>query len=215
MRTLTPRIVGEILQHEGLARETYRDSVGVWTWSVGITDASGHKVARYRDNPQPLERCLEVFVWLLTTRYLPPVLGAFGTFEPSEHQLAATLSFHYNTGAIGRATWLKRFLEGDAEAAREALLDWRRPPEILPRRRRERDLFFDATWSGVGTVAVYDVAKPGYRPVRPKRVAMGEAIESILRVTTRRVASSEGAESPPPSTAQPPPPRNWFERLFD
>ena len=62
MRTLTPRIVGEILQHEGLAREAYRDSVGVWTWSVGITDASGHKVARYRDNPQTIERCLEVFV---------------------------------------------------------------------------------------------------------------------------------------------------------
>ena len=56
MRTLTPRILGEILQHEGLAREAYRDSVGVWTWSVGITDASGHRVARYRDNPQPLER---------------------------------------------------------------------------------------------------------------------------------------------------------------
>ena len=74
MRTLTPRILGEILQHEGLAREAYRDSVGVWTWSVGITDASGHKVARYRDNPQTIGRCLEVFVWLLETRYLPAVL---------------------------------------------------------------------------------------------------------------------------------------------
>ena len=108
MRTLTPRpltpmIVGEILQHEGLAREAYRDSVGVWTWSVGITDASGHKVARYRDNPQPLERCLEVFMWLLTTRYLPAVNAAFGAFDPTEHQLAAALSFHYNTGAIARA----------------------------------------------------------------------------------------------------------------
>ena len=94
MRTLTPRIVGEILQHEGLAREAYRDSVGVWTWSVGITDASGHRVSRYRDNPQPLERCLEVFVWLLTTRYLPAVLAAFGAREPTEPQLAAALSVH-------------------------------------------------------------------------------------------------------------------------
>ena len=72
MRTLTPRIVAEVLQHEGLAREAYRDSVGVWTWSVGITDASGQNVARYRDNPQSIERCLEVYVWLLTARYLPP-----------------------------------------------------------------------------------------------------------------------------------------------
>src|SRR5688500_7442728 len=154
--TLTPRTVGEILHHEGLVREAYRDSAGVWTWSVGITDASGHRVARYRDNPQSIERCLEVFVWLLTTRYLPAALAAFGAFEPSEHQLAA-LSFHYNTGAIARASWLKRFLAGDAEAAREAILDWRRPLEILPRRRRERDLFFDAKWSGDGTMAAYEV----------------------------------------------------------
>ena len=215
MRTLTPRIVGEILQHEGLAREAYRDSVGVWTWSVGITDASGHRVARYRDNPQPIERCLEVYVWLLNTRYLPPVLAAFGAFEPAEHQLAAALSFHYNTGAIARASWLKRFLAGEPEAARAAILEWRHPAEILPRRRRERDLFFDATWSGDGTVAVYEVAKPGYHPVRPKRVDASEAIEAILRGRTRRDASSEDPETPPPSIEQTPPPRNWFERLFD
>ena len=212
MRTLTPRIVGEILQHEGLAREAYRDSVGVWTWSVGITDASGHKVARYRDNPQPLERCLEVFVWLLTTRYLPAVNAAFGTFEPTEHQLAAALSFHYNTGAITRASWLKRFLTGDAEAAREAILDWRRPPEILPRRRRERDLFFDAKWSGDGTVAVYDVAKPGYRPIRPQRAEVAATLERLLHPPIEVVgepAQSPQASAPPQSDEG-----NWFDRLF-
>jgi GH24 family phage-related lysozyme (muramidase) len=100
MRTLTPRIACELLAHEGLVREAYRDSQGVWTWSVGITDASGHRVERYRDNPQTLERCLEVYVWLLQRRYLPPVLAAFGRHDPAEHELAAALSFHYNTGAI-------------------------------------------------------------------------------------------------------------------
>ena len=215
MRTLTSRIAGEILQHEGLAREAYRDSVGVWTWSVGITDASGHRVARYRDNPQPLERCLEVFLWLLTTRYLPAVNAAFGAFDPSEHQLAAALSFHYNTGAIARASWLKRFLDGDAEAARKAILDWRRPAEILPRRRRERDLFFDAKWSGDGRVAVCEVAKPGYRPVRPRRLAVDEVLNGLL-------ANDGVVNSPRPKdeTAHPVGVRdsrtaNWFERLFE
>jgi len=79
-------------------------------------------------------------VWLLQTRHLPVVVAAFGPFRPAEHQLAAALSFHWNTGAIQRAAWLKRFLDGDAQGAREAILDWRRPPEILPRRRREPDL---------------------------------------------------------------------------
>lgn len=213
MRTFTPRIVGEILQHEGLAREAYRDSVGVWTWSVGITDASGHGVARYRDNPQPLERCLEVYVWLLTTRYLPAVLAAFGTFEPEEHQLAGALSFHYNTGAILRASWLKRFLAGEEDAARQAILDWRRPPEILPRRRRERDLFFDAKWSGDGTVAVYEVAKPGYRPVRPKRTDVAEVMERLIGSPT--TMSAPAPAQLPSKSATSEPRRNWFDRLFD
>ena len=213
MRTLTPRILGEILQHEGLAREAYRDSVGVWTWSVGITDASGHKVARYRDNPQSIARCLEVFVWLLETRYLPVVLAAFGAFEPEEHQLAGALSFHYNTGAIGRASWLKRFLAGDSEAARRTILDWRRPPEILPRRKRERDLFFDAKWSGDGTMAVYDVSKPGYRPVRPKRTTIAPLLATQLAPD---IAEASKPPSAPPATASPETDgRNWFDRLFD
>ena len=207
-RTLSPRILGELLQHEGLAREAYRDSVGVWTWSVGITDASGHKVARYRDNPQSIERCLEVFVWLLTARYLPAVNAAFDAFEPDEHQLAAALSFHYNTGAIARASWLKRFLAGETEAASKAILDWRRPPEILPRRRRERDLFFDATWSGDAKVAVYEVAKPAYRPVRPRRMDIGPLLDGLL--------DTEIPETPPsPEPSATHDTRNWFERLFD
>ena len=213
MRTLTPRILGEILQHEGLAREAYRDSVGVWTWSVGITDASGHKVARYRDNPQSIEHCLEVFVWLLETRYLPAVLAAFGAFEPEEHQLAGALSFHYNTGAIGRASWLKRFLDGDAEAARAAILDWRRPPEILPRRRRERDLLFDAKWSGDGKMAVYEVSKPGYRPVRPKRMPVEILLNGLLGTVT--APDCDLAETPDATALPPTDNRNWFERLFD
>ena len=214
MRTLTPRILGEILQHEGLAREAYRDSVGVWTWSVGITDASGHKVARYRDNPQSIERCLEVFVWLLETRYLPAVLAAFGAFEPEEHQLAAALSFHYNTGAIGRASWVKRFLDGDVEAAREAILDWRRPSEIVPRRRRERDLFFDAKWSGNAKVAVYEVSKPGYRPVRRTRQDVDMVLDSLLARPCVADAGSPEKEADNSADTRNSPVANWFDRLF-
>ena len=215
MRTLTPRILGEILQHEGLAREAYRDSVGVWTWSVGITDASGHKVARYRDNPQSIERCLEVFVWLLTTRYLPAVLAAFGAFEPEEHQLAGALSFHYNTGAIARASWLKRFLDGDADAASKAILDWRRPPEILPRRRRERDLFFDAKWTGDGRVAVYEVSKPGYRPVRSRRISVDSVLDGLLGRGDAADVQYVPDEAPLTVAIPAPDPKNWFDRLFD
>ena len=33
---LTPKIVLEILSHEAMVRQTYKDSVGVSTWSVCI-----------------------------------------------------------------------------------------------------------------------------------------------------------------------------------
>jgi len=206
---LTPRIVGELLFHEGLVREAYRDSAGVWTWSVGITDASGHRVGRYRDNPQGVARCLEVFLWLLATRYLPAVLAAFGAYSPAEHELAAALSFHWNTGAIQRAAWLRRFLGGDP-AAREAMLDWRRPPEILPRRRRERALFFDGVWSGDGTVAVYEVDKPSYRPVRPRRMAIDGMIADLL--VGSRICSDSGVSLPSPPVPQAA--KSWFDGLF-
>ena len=219
MRALTPRIVGELLAHEGLVPEAYRDSRGVWTWSVGITDASGHRVGRYRDNPQSLERCLEVFVWLLTTRYLPAVVAAFGACDPAEHELAAALSFHWNTGALPRAQWLKRHCAGDRDGARACFLDWRRPPEVLPRRRKERDLFFDARWSGDGTVLLYDVAKPSYRPVDPRRIEVASLLATLLPSVPAPEAFLPQDSGPcgPGVDPQPPaPPRqSWFDRLFD
>ena len=48
--------------HQPLAREAYKTGKDVWSWSVGITNSSGHKVApTYKDNPASLKRCLEVF----------------------------------------------------------------------------------------------------------------------------------------------------------
>jgi len=221
MDRLSPRIVAELLHHEGLVREAYRDSAGIWTWSVGITDASGHRVGRYRDNPQSIEHCLEVFVWLLTTRYLPAVLAAFGTHAPSEAQLAAAISFHWNTGAIARATWLKRFLAGNAGEAQSTFLDWCRPPEVLPRRRCERDLFFDARWSGDGGVLLYDVGKPGYRPVNPRRIQVAPQLAALMAAASEPEpaafsAQDSGPRGPAVEPLPPAPPRrSWFERLFD
>lgn len=209
MRSLTPRIVLEILAHEGIVPQAYRDSQGVWTWSVGLTNASGHQVyPRYRDKPQPLEHCLGVFLWVLRERYLPAVLTAFGAHELAEHELAGALSFHYNTGAIARADWRRRFLDGDRARAAKAFLDWSRPNAAAARRRRERDLFFDADWSSDGTALLYDVAKPSYRPCRGRRVAIAEAVT--------RLFLDEQAPAPAPCLASVPQPSraSWFDWLF-
>jgi lysozyme len=163
---LTEKTLLEIAEHEGLVLEAYRDSVGVLTWGFGVTNASGHKVDRYIGKPSTIERAVEVYEWLLRTKYLPEVIRAFRGRELTEAQLTAALSFHWNTGAIGRADWVKSFLAGYTPHARLEFMNYSRPREIIARRKAERDLFFDGRWSGDGLVTIYDrVRKPGGVPV--------------------------------------------------
>lgn len=162
---ITPNIAAELVQHEGIVREAYRDSVNVWTWSVGVTTSSGHVVyPRYKDNPQTLKRCFEVYEWVLRNNYLPAVRSAFQNRMLTESQLGAALSFHYNTGGIRRASWVKLWLQGEITAARAAMMNWKKPEEIIPRRKEERNLFFDGAWSNNGKGTEYKVLKPSYRP---------------------------------------------------
>jgi GH24 family phage-related lysozyme (muramidase) len=161
---ITAKVAMELLHHEAIVQEAYKDSVGVWTWGVGVTDASGHLVGRYKDNPQPIARCLEVFVWLLRRKYGPEVQEAFVGHDLTEAQFSAALSFHYNTGAIGRASWVKTFLAGDSAKAAAQFMEWRRPPEIIKRRQAECDLFFHGKWAQDGTTTVWPVRKPSYTP---------------------------------------------------
>lgn len=155
---ITPRVALELASHEGLVRQAYKDSVGVWTWSIGITNASGHNVERYIGKPQTLERCLEVYVWALE-KYADDVRKVFKDKPLNEHQFAAAVSFHYNTGGIARASWVKKWLAGDVAGARKDFMNWSKPKEIIPRREKERDLFFDGKWSNNGTVTEYTRVK--------------------------------------------------------
>lgn len=161
---LSKRTLLELVSHEGIVLEAYKDSVGVWTWGVGVTAASGHSVSRYKDNPQSVTKVMDIFKWLVETKYLPPVIAALGE-DLTESQLAAALSFHYNTGAIGRASWVKSYNKGNLATARKQFMNWSKPEEIIPRRKKERDLFFDGVWSNDGTATVFTkVRKPSYAP---------------------------------------------------
>ncbi len=197
---ITPRIAAELIAHEGVVCEAYLDSVGVWTWSVGLTDASGHRVGRYRDNPQPLSHCLAVFIWALRRNYLPAVLAAFGTYQPQEHELAAALSFHWNTGGIARAEWMKLAMASDRVRARTAMLNWARPVSLLGRRRKEQALFFDGIWSEDGQALVYAVSKPSYRPVNGKRVAIADLLVKAFESDAVPLVTASAEHPPEPGT---------------
>ncbi len=161
---LSERMLLEIAEHEGLVLEAYLDSVNVWTWGFGVTNNSGHKVGRYLKKPSTVERAVEVFEWLLRTRYLPQVRAAFRGRELTEAQLTAALSFHWNTGAIGQADWVQSFLLGRREKAWAEFMNWASPREIIDRRKAERALFFDGKWSGDGVVLLWERVRPNGTP---------------------------------------------------
>jgi lysozyme len=179
---ITPRVAMEVVSHEAIVLESYKDSKGIWTWGVGVTDMSGHAVGRYKDQPQPIRQVLAIFAWLLKTKFAPDVVAEFQGHVLTEAQFAAALSFHYNTGAIRSAGWADLWRAGKIEAAKEAFLQWKKPPEILSRRTAERDLFFDGVWSNDGTALVIPVTKPSYQPHfrRAARVNIMAELEAAL-----------------------------------
>lgn len=180
---LTPKIVAFIASEEGIVREAYKDSKGIWTWALGVTNASGHEVyPRYLDKPQTIERCLEVSLWLLENKYLPAVRVAFRGHELTEAQLAAALSFHWNTGAILSSSWVGKWKAGEIAQAKRRFMDWNKPAAIIPRRARECELFFNGDWPPL-VANVYPVAKPSYTPrfSKAQRVNLGPLLEGMAK----------------------------------
>lgn len=179
---ITPRIALELLSHESIVREAYRDSKGIWTWGVGVTSRSGHSVERYKDKQTTIKQALEVYIWLLQENYLPGVLKAFEGFRLTEAELGAALSFNYNTGDIRNAKWVKSVQQGDVADARLQIMNYQRPPELKKRRQKERALFFDGKWSNDGLVTVYPVRKPSYKPnwSKGRRVNVNAQLKALL-----------------------------------
>ncbi len=155
-KIVTARIACEIGYHEAVIREAYRDSVGTWTWSVGLTNATGHNVERYIDNPQTMEHCLNIYVWALNN-YADAVRQTFDDFPMTEEQFGGALSFHWNTGSIRKASWVDAMKSGDMKDAEARFMLWNRPPEIVQRRKKEADLLFRGIWANDGKMTEYDI----------------------------------------------------------
>lgn len=179
---ITVKVMQELLHHEAMVLEAYRDSRRIWTWGVGIATTSGFDVKQYKDNPQPVETVIKAYVDMLIQKYAPDVLKAFSSVTLTEYEFAAALSFHYNTGAILRAHWVKHFLKGNKTAALQSFMNWSKPPEIMKRRKAERDLFFDAVWTSDGKATVYPVRKPGYNPDwrNAKRIDVRDQLKAAI-----------------------------------
>lgn len=148
----------EVACHEAIVRQAYKNAGDVWTWSVGLTSATGHNVERYIGKPQSLEHCLRVYAWALDN-YADAVRRTFAGYELTKEQFTAALSFHWNTGGITKASWVKHWKNGKIAAAKKAFMAWNKPSYVIGRREDECDLFFDGKWSNNGTMPEYTRVK--------------------------------------------------------
>ncbi|MCA9340669.1 MAG: lysozyme, partial [Candidatus Saccharibacteria bacterium] len=133
--------LAELASHEGVVPMPYKDSVGVWTFGVGHT--------RYAGDPNPanlpkgvaqkLSYVFEVFARDVQ-KYANDVSRALKV-PVEQHEFDALVSFHYNTGAIARASLMTKLNAGDRAGAARAFMYWTKPKEITARRQKEMELF--------------------------------------------------------------------------
>ena len=157
--------------YEGLVPGPYRDSVNVWTYGIGHTAAAGPPDPKAMPRGMPAN--LDAEVALATALYRADigyceerVRRAF-TRPPTQHQFDAAVSFDLNTGAINRATWVKSHNAGNEAKAAEEIMNWRKPEEVIGRRRWEQRMYRDGNYPGT-PIVVWGVDNSGaviWRPV--------------------------------------------------
>lgn len=192
--TINFRLASELIFHEAVIRQSYKDSGGVWTWSVGLTSATGHDVNRYIDLPQPMQRCMDIYVWALRN-YTKQVDKVFAGVPLSPEEYAGAVSFHWNTGAIRVARWVQYFIGDNMPAAEESFLTWNKSggkvvKGLTDRRKREADLIWRGIWSSDGKTTEYTRLTSNHVPVWSSAIrvdvrnellnAFGNSVELVL-----------------------------------
>lgn len=168
-------------RHEGVVLTAYRDAGGVLTIGAGLTASSGVIV------PKPgmtitAEEASRLLKLALQRNYEPAVRRAMPGADQCEFD--GGVSFHFNTGAIDRASWVKALLKGDGNGVRSGLMLWvkgggRVLPGLKRRRLEEADLILDGIYAA-------QTPKPKRRP--------GMAVIT-LRLSTKEMADVRKAFS--------------------
>lgn len=142
--TITVPGLNAIRSFEGRALRAYRDAVGVWTIGYGNTNYDKGFVKRYGTIKAGMtitaEQAEKELLRSLLEGYGPAVGKALAGCN--QHAIDAGLSFHYNTGGIGRASWPRYLRARNMPAAQTNLLAWskaggRTLTGLVRRRKRE------------------------------------------------------------------------------
>ncbi|WP_323790113.1 glycoside hydrolase family protein [Thalassovita sp.] len=187
---------------EGDVLKAYRCPAGRWTIGVGLTKASGVV------DPKPgmkitAEKSDELLSQALALNYEPAVR----TTMPGalQNEFDGAVSFHFNTGAIKRASWVKAWKAKNWSRVKSGLAAWKKGggkvlPGLVKRRQREFDMIrhsiypvpVPATTTGLARIIVplgaaehvyihSALSDQGYDPGSNVRYFRKEAIEKFQR----------------------------------
>ena len=130
---------------EGLFLKAYLCPANVWTIGYGHTGIK-HNDGTVRAGRTITKRQAEQLLTDdLNAKYAPDV-ERFITVPLNQDQFDALVSFHFNTGALGRSTLRRKLNQGDFKGAAAEFARWTRGggrvlSGLVRRRRAERRLF--------------------------------------------------------------------------
>lgn len=171
----------ELIGHEGIALSKYKDSVGVWTVGIGATKTEIPSIADW-----PLSRTITVqeafdLFGRSIVQYEDAVNKAL-TITVPQYQFDALVSWCYNVGTgwtrpiydkkgnmiRDMATVLRLVNQGaPPNDLRNAMLMFRKPPEIISRRTKEANLLSYGVYSNGGKATLFPISSSG-NPVYSK-----------------------------------------------
>lgn len=152
-KKVSPKGLAFLIAEEGFIPHAYNDAANHATFGVGhllhFGPVTAADRARWGSKAQPKPRALveRVLREDLANRFEPAVRDAVK--KPlKQHQFDAlvSLAFNIGTGGFRRSTVVKRINAGDFRGAADAILMWDKPSILIPRRRRERELFLNGTY---------------------------------------------------------------------
>jgi lysozyme len=191
--TTSPKGRAFLEREEGVVLRAYRDVAGVWTIGAGLTAASGVVVPK-QGMVITREEADRLLVLALQRNYEPAVRAAM----PGASQTAfdAAVDFHWNTGGIGRASWVAAWKKRDWPAVYSGLMKWvRSGGKVLPGLKARREREFRLMREGIYTPLAPDPA-PG-RKVMNARIALTlEAAElAAVRAGLRSLGYDPGSDN--------------------
>lgn len=132
----SPQGIAFLERHEGVVLKAYRCPAGRWTIAAGLTAASGVVI------PKPGMRITNaeasaLLAKALNRNYEPAVRKAMPGAK--QHEFDGGVSFHFNTGAIARASWVKAWRSKAWPAVEKGLRAWNKGGgRVLPGLSRRR-----------------------------------------------------------------------------